>query len=727
MPERSKGFEAGRTGESVKEALKNRFGFDDFRPGQDAVVNAILKEKDILVVMPTGRGKSLCYQLPAVMTDGVTIVVSPLIALMKDQVDSLVARSIPATFINSSLSRGEQDRRIKDMKMGAYRLVYVAPERFRNARFLTALKGLKISFFAVDEAHCVSMWGHDFRPDYLWIGRSIGKLGHSPVAAFTATATPEVRADIIKHLNIQKGIEFVTGFRRPNLGFRVEHTTSEAAKLARLSEVIGSQQKGIIYCATRKRVELLSERLASWDIAHISYHAGIEDEQRREAQERFMDGKADVAVATNAFGMGIDRADIRFVVHFEMPGSVEAYYQEGGRAGRDGEPALCLLLFNYADKRIQEFFIEGGNPSAKVICSVYSLLRQVADGNGEIRLPTRELAERMGGRTNGMAVSTALTLLSRMGVVERFDVAGVRTKGTRLTRLDLLPRDLKIDVDALAEKEERDRAKLKAVIQYAYAETCRQQWILNYFGERETSRCGVCDCCLSDPTKAVRDPTNEELLTLRKALSGVARASRRCGTGRWLPRFGANRIILMLTGSRRAQVVDAGLDALSTFGILKDQGAVFVKALFREMERSGLIQATTDQYRMISLTLLGEEVMRGKKKVRLAFPVKTRSAPCKRVEESDSIEVGEEPDHALLKLLRSKRAEIAGGLGNVPLYTVFSNRTLDGLASWKPLTVEEAMRIPGMGKIKAKTVLPAFLQVIAEYSSRHPKESVDLK
>ncbi|AWT58978.1 MAG: ATP-dependent DNA helicase RecQ [Candidatus Moanabacter tarae] len=618
----------------MEKALKTHFGFDSFRPGQRAVIDAILKKRDIMVVMPTGGGKSLCYQLPAVMIRGITIVVSPLIALMKDQVDSLIRRSIPATFINSSLSRREQDRRVQDMKMGIYTLIYVAPERFRNTLFLNALKGVEISFFAIDEAHCVSMWGHDFRPDYLGIGRAIDKLGHPPIAAFTATATPEVRADIIRHLNINEGIEFVTGFRRSNLGFRVEHVSSEAAKMARLSEIIESRQKGIVYCATRRRVELISEKLSTWDIAHISYHAGMDDEQRREAQESFMTGKADVAVATNAFGMGIDRADIRFVVHFELPGSLEAYYQEAGRGGRDGEFALCLLLFNYADKRIQEFFIEGGNPSDKVIRSVYSLLRNVADGNGEIHLPTRELIKRMGGRTNGIAVSTALTILSRIGAVERFDVVGSRTKGTRLTRADLMARDLKIDLEVLSEKKERDWSKLKEMIQYAYAETCRQQWILNYFGERERSLCEVCDRCFPDPNTGVRDPTNEELIMLQKALSGVARTSHRGETGRMLPRFGANRIILMLTGSRSSQVVDAGLDSLSTFGILKQHGVVFVKALFKEMERSRLIQASADEYRMISLTALGADVMRGKKKVKLAFPEKTLSGSRKRTKNS---------------------------------------------------------------------------------------------
>ncbi len=618
----------------MEKALKTRFGFDSFRPGQKAVIDAILKKRDIMVVMPTGGGKSLCYQLPSVMIRGVTIVVSPLIALMKDQVDSLITRSIPATFINSSLSRREQDQRVKDMKMGIYMLVYVAPERFRNTLFLNALKGLEISFFAIDEAHCVSMWGHDFRPDYLGIGRAIDKLGHPPIAAFTATATPEVRADIIRHLNIHEGIEFVTGFRRANLGFRVEHVSSESDKMARLSEVIGLRQKGIVYCATRRRVDLISEKLSAWDISHISYHAGMDDEERREAQECFMTGKADVAVATNAFGMGIDRADIRFVVHFEMPGSLEAYYQEAGRAGRDGEFALCLLLFNYADKRIQEFFIEGGNPSDKVIRSVYALMRKAADGNGRIHLSTRELTKRMGVRTNGIAVSTALTVLSRIGAVERFDVVGSRTKGTHLTRPELMARDLKINLEVLSEKKERDWSKLKGMIQYAYAETCRQQWILNYFGEKESSLCEVCDTCSPDSNIGVRDPTNEELITLRKALSGVARTSHRGETGEALPRFGANRIILMLTGSRRSQVVDAGLDSLSTFGILKKQGVAFVKALFKEMERSRLIQATADEYRMISLTPLGADVMRGKKKVKLAFPEKALPASRKRTKNS---------------------------------------------------------------------------------------------
>ncbi len=701
----------------LHKALKQYFHFDRFRPGQEEVAAAILSGTDAMVVMPTGGGKSLCYQLPALMMEGVAVIVSPLIALMKDQVDSLREQKIEATFINSSLSGREQRERIDAVRQGRIRLVYIAPERFRQARFVEALKKVTISFFAVDEAHCVSMWGHDFRPDYLRLGGTFEALGRPPVAAFTATATPEVRQDIRDLLRLHDPRECVTGFARPNLEFRVTQVSSTAEKYLRLSELIDGNRTGIIYCATRKRVEEVAERLKSWDIAHIAYHAGLDDAERKRAQERFLQRKSDVAVATNAFGMGIDRADIRFLAHFEMPGSVEAYYQEGGRAGRDGKPAVCELLFNYADKRVQEFFIEGNNPSKAVIVDVYTHLRRLADSHSEVRRSIRDLTSEMSYGNNSLQVNASLTILNRMGVIERFDIPGERIRGTRLRQPDLQPHALNLDAAALAEKDQRDRGKLQAMIQYGYAERCRQAWILHYFGERDAQPCGCCDRCNEAPPKDLREPTNDEAVILQKALSGVARASWRGGSSsRWQARYGLNRIVQMLVGSRSRNVLDARLDTLSTYGLLKEEGLPYVKSLFAAMERAGLVQATDDQYRMITLTSLGEQVMKGQSTVKLDWPERKARRPKKHASPvaettSSETEVGKE----LYEALKSKRLQLAKARGNVPAYTIFSNRSLLGLASMKPLTVEEAMAIPGIGKVRARTVLPAFLKIIAQH------------
>jgi ATP-dependent DNA helicase RecQ len=399
-------------------ALRKFFGFEEFREGQREVIEAVLAGHDSVVVMPTGGGKSLCYQLPALMREGVTVVVSPLIALMKDQVDALRARGLPATFINSSLDFDEQKERIAGMRRGDFKLVYVAPERFRSSHFVETLRRARISLFAVDEAHCISQWGHDFRPDYLRLRSFREHIGSPQTLALTATATPYVRADIIEQLNLTDPRAFVSGFDRPNLSIGVVHTEKEREKFARIRQLAAEYagQSGIVYTSTRKSVEQITQKLKDARLSVVGYHAGMTDDERVRAQDEFMSGHAQVIVATNAFGMGIDKPDIRFVVHFHLPGSIEAYYQEIGRAGRDGGSSVCLLLFNYADKRTQDYFIEGSYPPPELIVKVYNAL--TGTGLKRIELSTREIAARAGVR-NEMAVQSALITLEKAGHIER--------------------------------------------------------------------------------------------------------------------------------------------------------------------------------------------------------------------------------------------------------------------------------------------------------------------
>jgi RecQ family ATP-dependent DNA helicase len=399
-------------------ALRKFFGFDGFRAGQGEVVESILAGNDTVVVMPTGGGKSLCFQLPALMREGVTVVVSPLIALMKDQVDALHARGLPATFINSSLDFEEQKERIAGVRRGDFKLLYIAPERFRSNHFVEMLQRARISLFAVDEAHCISSWGHDFRPDYLRLQSFREKIGRPQTVALTATATPYVRADIIEQLNLNEPRAFVSGFDRPNLALGVAHTEREREKFARIRQLATEYtgQSGIVYTSTRKSVEQITQKLRDARLSVVGYHAGMTDEERVRAQEDFMSGRAQVIVATNAFGMGIDKPDIRFVVHFHLPGSIEAYYQEIGRAGRDGDRSVCLLLFNYADKRTQDYFIEGSYPPPELIAKVYEAL--VGTKQKRIELSTREIAARAGVR-NEMAVQSSLITLEKAGHIER--------------------------------------------------------------------------------------------------------------------------------------------------------------------------------------------------------------------------------------------------------------------------------------------------------------------
>jgi ATP-dependent DNA helicase RecQ len=685
------------------EALKRHFGFSGFLDGQEEVMREIVFGRDGLVVMPTGGGKSLCYQIPALCFGGVTLVVSPLIALMKDQVDALVARGIAATMINSTVPWSEQKERLDGMRTGKWKLVYVAPERFRAESFLSALNDVEVALFAVDEAHCLSQWGHDFRPDYLRLGKALEKIGRPQCIALTATATPMVREDIREVLGLRDPFERVSGFSRPNLALNITAVDKAAQKDERIRAIVSTHHTGIVYCATRKKVEAVSETLASWGVKCIAYHGGMSDQERDRAQEIFINRKADVAVATNAFGMGIDRSDVRFVIHYEVPGSVEAYYQEAGRAGRDGEQAVCELLFNYADTRTQEFFIDGANPTSAIVRSIYQYLLNEADRDYEIHRTLEEIANGADVK-NPMSVGSALAILGRSGYIQRFDVPGRRTRGTRLLKPDVLARQLEIDEQAIEEKDRRDREKLKAMIEMCYSRVCRQRWILEYFGEPNSGVCGSCDVCRESGAGEARPPTPEEETIVRKALSGVARMSRRRPDGSWEGRFGRGRIVQMLSGSRSQEVLAAGLDKLSTYGILKDKGSGYLNGLMRSLAEGGLVYTQTGEFPLLTLTPLGDQVMRGDGRYSIVWPDS----------EAGKKEVGLRDhgfDPQLYSMLRDLRAKIAGR-EHVPEYVVFSNKTLEALTRFQPNNAEEALHLPGIGPGKIQRYAQPFLEAI---------------
>ena len=422
-----------------------KFGLQNFRRGQKEVIEHIISGKDCLCVMPTGGGKSLCYQLPSLVRPGLTIVVSPLIALMKDQVDGLERRGIRATLINSSLTMQEQAERLDQVAAGKFSLVYVAPERLRNQKFLDAIRATPIQLLAIDEAHCISEWGHDFRPDYHRLGRFREALGNVQTIALTATATPRVRKDILDSLQLSTARTFITGFARDNLYFGSVYSMSDRDKDKNLIEFLeGRDESGIIYVATRKRCETLVEKLTEdLKLPVAAYHAGLLPEQRKHVQDQFMAGKLKAIVATNAFGMGIDKSDLRYVIHYNMPGTLEAYYQEAGRAGRDGLLSQCVLLFSPQDRYIQEFFIENANPSKEILQSVYDFLLSCEED--PIELTAEEIREKIDRSTTAEAVNSALQILGRTGVLERLEVAGglamFRLSNRLSTFIDLLPRD----------------------------------------------------------------------------------------------------------------------------------------------------------------------------------------------------------------------------------------------------------------------------------------------
>lgn len=411
--------------ERARGVLHRGWGYPDFRPGQDQAVKNVLSGGDSLTIMPTGGGKSLCYQVPAMMLPGVTLVVSPLISLMKDQVDTLDARGLPATFINSTLTSAEMASRLDAAGRGEVKLLYVAPERFDAESFARRLATLSVSLLAVDEAHCVSEWGHDFRPSYLRLGQVRAALGNPPIAALTATATPEVRRDIVRQLGLSDPATLVAGFDRRNLTYHVLRAKNDSEKDRLLVKLLrGREGSAIVYASTRKNVDALTALLTGVGVRAVGYHAGLSDLERKRVQDAFMGGDTPVVVATNAFGMGIDKPDVRVVVHYNMPGNLEAYYQEAGRAGRDREPAECVLLHAYADRFTHEFFIDQSHPPRRVLEETVRTLREVADSSGTASLSAAELAPLVSGAKGDRQIGSALRLLESYGIVRQAQSGG---------------------------------------------------------------------------------------------------------------------------------------------------------------------------------------------------------------------------------------------------------------------------------------------------------------
>jgi ATP-dependent DNA helicase RecQ len=463
------------------------FGHRHFRPGQTDVIDAAIAGRDVLGVMPTGAGKSLTYQLPAVLDAGLTVVISPLIALMKDQVERLEERRIPAAMLNSSQS-AEQHQEILS-KLGRLKLLYLAPERLRTKGVLEKLKRARVVRLVVDEAHCVSTWGHDFRPDYLELGSLRKALGDVPVTALTATATTHVQADIARVLELRDPVGVVTGFDRPNLRYRVVRVPGEASKKLVLRALLeGAPKPGLVYVGTRREAEDLSSLIRGWGLRVSHYHGSRENTDRERVQDAFMTGKLDVVVATNAFGMGVDKANVRFVVHYRLPGTIEAFYQEAGRAGRDGKPAQCVMLYAPEDRSLQEFFITHSVPSALDLRRVWAYLHAARSNEGEVELRTGNLERNL--EINGGKLRMVLGALAFQQGLELHD----SPSGTLRALVSETPPSF--DTGLFDEHRARRVNLLEEMIAFASTARCRRKAILEYFGEIVPwARCETCDAC----------------------------------------------------------------------------------------------------------------------------------------------------------------------------------------------------------------------------------------
>lgn len=487
----------------LRVALREKFGFDDFYPGQEDVVSRVLRGQDTLAILATGAGKSLTYQLPALLLEGTTIVVSPLIALMKDQLDMLRDRGITdVVALNSTLSEDQELRAREKIASGKLRIIYTTPEKLEDEAFQKLLKGITVPLFVVDEAHCISQWGHDFRPAYLALGAVIAKLGHPTVLALTATATPSVREDILHQLGIEQSKPIVRGFDRPNLVYEARKADKESGKLKILNALFAGddqlQGTGIIYTATIKNaLEVQRYLTTELGIPAAVYHSKLHKEDRTSVHNLFMDETIRAVVATNAFGLGIDKPNIRFVLHYDLPGSIEAYTQEAGRAGRDGLSSRCILIYRMSDTRVQNYFLTGKYPDVEEVQRVFGTIEVFGDqSSGVSMVDLRKILQ-----LPLTKLKVILALLKKSGYIEH---AG--RSAYALTDAVRKNRDLILNLANYDTKKSYDQSKLAMMLQYAETASCRRRFILNYFGEDfERNNCGACDNCLAALRRGIGD------------------------------------------------------------------------------------------------------------------------------------------------------------------------------------------------------------------------------
>ena len=594
-----------------QEALQKYFGYSNFRHHQEAIIEHVLSGQDVMALMPTGGGKSLCYQLPAVLLKGLTIVISPLIALMKDQVDSLNVSGIPAAFLNSAQTPEEQRQLVEKLKHNQIKLLYLAPERLFGTenKLVPFLKTLNVVQIAIDEAHCISQWGHDFRPEYLMLAQLKNEFPNVPVIALTATADKLTQKDILEKLNLHRPAVFVSSFNRANITYRVIPKKNSFKQLITFLKE-RPDESGIIYCLSRKSTEDLAADLKDEGFAAEAYHAGLNNEVKAKNQEAFLRDDVKIIVATIAFGMGINKSNVRYVVHVDLPKNIEGYYQETGRAGRDGLASEALLLYSPGDAgKLQHFArIEGNEEQSRIMLN-----------------------------------------------------------------------------------------KLNDMVKYCQLQSCRRQYLMNYFDEAFPPNCGSCDVCLTEFKRF------DGTLIAQKALSAVSRLNER---------FGVNYVIDFLRGSKNEKIREEHKQ-LKTYGIGADISKVDWQRYIRELITLEYLQVTDDGYPVLKLTNQSSLVLKGIQKVEF---IETQTT------EEHHTEAAPPHEAELLSRLKNSRRDIAE-LENVPAYIIVSDATLLEMATYLPQSLDELRLISGFGDVKLARYGRELLQPVKDYCKAKGLES----
>ena len=672
--------------EQARAVLASRFGYDGFRPGQEAVVSALLAGRDVLAVMPTGAGKSVCYQVPAVVMEGMALVVSPLVSLMADQVRAVQEAGIRGAYLNSTLAPGQQAEVLRRAAEGAYDLMYVAPERLADPRFAEFARTARLALIAVDEAHCVSQWGQDFRPSYLSIGQFIAELPvRPPVAALTATATDLVRRDIVRLLGLRDAACTVTGFDRPNLRLAVERREPKQ-KLACLDAFIDERraESGIVYCAKRATVEEVCDHLRERGIAATRYHAGLTAEERERNQRAFVNDTAPVMVATNAFGMGIDKSNVSYVVHYNMPGSVEAYYQEAGRAGRDGSPAECLLLWCDGDIATGRFFIEQESTHEGL----------TAEEAEVVRASRRRMLESMVGYcyTTGCLRAYILryfgegghdeALPSQGGATEVAPYGGAGAGGANL-----------LDGAACAPDSRDGHAACDPTLRRGGS------WSALPTEENSASSSAKRCCSNCDGEFEAVDVTAEARAIMRcvQALRG---------------RFGKTTVVDVLRGADTENLRQWGLVNLPVYGTSEARRALLMEVV-ELLAADGYLAITEGKFPLVGFGPRYREAAEPDFALRIKQTPKVRKGSAAKPPKAARPGAADltEADVELFERLRALRLRLAQEAA-VPPYVIFHDATLAAMAAARPVTEEELLALPGIGEKKLATYGKAFLEEI---------------